>query len=82
VHRAVQPAMEQLTGGGGAAGPEGLIRVAVAGRHQLLAVEGQGGPCATAFIHAGGQAEGLSVLGCCVMDPQSVPDRRARALPT
>lgn len=38
---------------GAAAAGAGDVRAAIARRHQLLAVEGAGTPCATAFVHAG-----------------------------
>jgi hypothetical protein len=34
-------------------GAAGSVRASVVQRHQLLAVYGRGGPCATAFVHAG-----------------------------
>uniref|UniRef100_A0A383VC34 RAP domain-containing protein n=2 Tax=Tetradesmus obliquus TaxID=3088 RepID=A0A383VC34_TETOB len=45
-----------------AEGAAGSVRAAVVDRHQLLAVFGRGGPCTTAFVHAGLIAQALHEL--------------------
>jgi hypothetical protein len=49
-------------GAAAAAGGSGWVRASVIQRHQLLAVHGRGGPCATAFVHAGKQSRNSNAL--------------------